>query len=1299
MANIQQKVVPSGQHYSGSNPIPSIKQLIDSLDRDKKKRDAEIDAQQSTKKGAGKSTGISDHVPRDPAKAGKHRRTVTDPVTGKDVEIDDMDASMLRGAHNPTLSVPNANLNKPTTVKTEATQSGEEYRHKQDITAPPDPLEPGSTSDVPIHGEKTNVLFHPTPSVSFEPMYATLEARANALCATIVVAIVVVGKLFGGRLLGLVPLAVCVASGVFLWVKEVIRQGRATEWSSEQARGETAVVNLIPESVEWLNAALALGWGLVNSDMFAGVADTLEDVMQASLPAVVENVKVTDISQGSNPLRVLSLRALPDSHVEDLATALRDHDGRTKDPQEAAADAEGGDFYNLEATVAYHALPSGNDVSSKARNMGMHLIFYLGVRGLFGVPFPVWVELNGLVCTVRLRVALSPSPPFAKTLSFTLMGLPKVDAGCIPLIQRGANVLNLPLISNFVNWAIAAAASMYVAPKSMTLDVGKMLQGDSIQKDTEALGVLYVCIDKATDLSKQDRRGSAGGGSDPYICVAFSKFGKPQYCTRVIEDDLNPVFAERAALLVTADIVKADEQLSLELWDSDRSSADDLVGKVELSIQELIQHPGQLFPQVSRLRGMHAESTMPGQLHWRVGFFGKTQFRRALRTDGKDPFMPQALQDNAALQTDHGVITNAEEDAVVHTPPDPLWPSGILSIVVHQIVGLELENAKGSYGARAGGREYEPARPEAGELKEEQGNTLPSAYCTIIVNDELVYKTRSKVASSRPIFEAGTERFVRDWRSTIATVTVRDRRNRQHDPILGVVPLKLSDILLNSSQSTRWYPLDGGVGFGRVRISLLFRSVELQLPPAQVGFGEVGTFEFLSDTLATARYAPSSHVKVRLRTGGSSATLKSETCARTDDGAGLVWDLRHGGKKAAAHGNNDDDDVSNNNNNNNNNSVRVRLPVQYRYRSPVFFEFHPAGLGKKDRAYAALWLQDLVDNEARDFDLPVWSCDRPLRLSQNYITEANCETVPDLALAEVGRLRFRGRFKPGADRDHHRFVSDNDSRETIETWEACFAEGVRGEGVEAQVPALVQKLHDDSLLQGRDVLARAPPEDKQKWLAKDGTDWTGAFGPDPLAGAEVDDGDDNNGAGQDKYQYQNDSSDDDDDDDDGDEEDDNNYGKDSGYSNGDGNGESSGRRFSLSNNAAPNSGSGSGSVDDGVPRSDGAAPGASSSAAGAEPRRTSGSQGRPPSKSVSGTSGTTGSSDSAGGASGSNNPIKQYKDYKSKSRDLHRRQRGLMQWKPMRNLQFAKDEATFAVRKLVNSEKLTGRTPDVETEV
>lgn len=99
-------------------------------------------------------------------------------------------------------------------------------------------MEPGSTSDVPIHGEKTNILFHPTPSVSYEPMYESLEKKTTILSGGVLVAIVVLGKLFGGALYGLIPLAMCICSGIFLWMKDLVRTGREQEWQSEKDRGQ-----------------------------------------------------------------------------------------------------------------------------------------------------------------------------------------------------------------------------------------------------------------------------------------------------------------------------------------------------------------------------------------------------------------------------------------------------------------------------------------------------------------------------------------------------------------------------------------------------------------------------------------------------------------------------------------------------------------------------------------------------------------------------------------------------------------------------------------------------------------------------------------------------------------------------------------------------------------------------------------------------------------------------------------------------------------------------------------------------
>ncbi|KAH8811729.1 hypothetical protein F5884DRAFT_728173 [Xylogone sp. PMI_703] len=1204
------KKVPGG-HYSGMNKIPNIQQFIENLDKDKKERDAKIDADAKGKP----QDEVKDHVA---LAKNRNRKTVTDPTTGKDVVIEDVDPAAVNALEDK-LNVPNANLNRRTPVKTESTQSGEEYRKKQDITAPPDPVEPGSTSDVPIHGEKTNILFHPTPAVSFEPMYGLLETHATGLAAGVFFAITILGKMFGGKLYGLIPLACCVASGLFLWMKEVIRQGRAHEWTSERERGKMATVNLIPESVEWINTFMGIMWGLIDPAMFLSVADMMEDIMQASVPGVIENVRVAEIDQGTTPFRLLSLRALPDNQVQELKDDIRRQNQKNKDPEEIAADEQGGDYYNIEASFAYHAAPSSADTSSKAKNMHMQLVFYLGVKGLFGVPLPIFVELQDLVGTVRLRLQLSPEPPFLKALTFTLMGVPQVQAGCTPMLEAGVNILNLPLISNFVNYAIKTACSEYVAPKSLTLDMTKMLQGDDIQKDTEALGILWIRIHKATNLSKQDRRGTEGGGSDPYITVSFSKYGKPMYCTRVIEDNLNPVWEETCALLVTPALIKADEQLSMELWDSDRSTSDDIVGKVELSMQKMIQHPGKMYSHVSKLRGMDEESSMPGELHWEVGFFGKPKFRPELRTDGKDITLPQELRDKKELQDEKGMLDNDEEDAVAHTPPDPLWPSGICSVVIHQIVNLELQNIKGSEGKRKG-REYEPAQ-HAGENINEESKKMPNSYCIIHFNDELTYRTRSKVLSSKPIFNAGTERFIRDWRSAIVTITVRDQRMREHDPVLGVVPLRLADLLQTSCQVTRWYPLDGGIGFGRIRVSLLFRSVETRLPPQQLGW-DVGTFEFTSDNLVATGYNTIS--KIKMRTGGSSGSIKRNQCKKLSEGDGISWDiLKVEGKSS------------------------VRLPVKYRYRSPIVFELHSASHRNAD-AYAIIWLHHFEDNKEQDVNIPIWKTDKGIRLTQNYITEENFKDIPDIKIEEVGRLHFRGRFKAGMDEDHAKFVVDNDSRETQETWEICHSEGVRGRVVTNEIPESIKKLHEESLLKPRDIFANADENDKKKWLSKDGSDWSGAFSVDQ---ATVD-------------AMRNRTS-------------------------------TYGHRANGAVASGINSDEGIAGIDQEGDYQDNTSSDSSDDlgihdATTDEPQSSDRGASNDEDGSVNG---------EPRGPTHHNSPLAQYKSYKENERALHRQQRGLMQWKPMRNVQFAKDEAKYAVRRTFKLGGLKGREPQVQSEI
>ena len=229
------------------------------------------------------------------------------------------------------------------------------------------------------------------------------------------------------------------------------------------------------------------------------------------------------------------------------------------------------------------------------------------------------------------------------------------------------------------------------------------------------------------------------------------------------------------------------------------------------------------------------------------------------------------------------------------------------------------------------------------------------------------------------------------------------------------------------------------------------------------------------------------------------------------------------------------------------------------------------------------------------------------------------------------------------DRDHLRFVSDNDSRETIETWEACFAEGVRGEKVEMEVPPVVKRLHEESLPpmpKPSSAPAAASEEgerDKEKWVARDGANWKGAFGGDVDSGSledgsqdgEVDDGGVDESLSSDEDEVE-------------DVDANTNDGEvdlgisDASHSKG---------KLRETRNSVGDSNSG----DEGGNYTWRTSSGASNDRSLATMDSTA--------------TGSTGATDmTSKSASSSKNPIKVYKDYRSRSRDLHRKHRGLMQW-------------------------------------
>lgn len=115
-------------------------------------------------------------------------------------------------------------------------------------------------------------------------------------------------------------------------------------------------------------------------------------------------------------------------------------------------EAEEGDFINLEVAFAYRARAS-KSFRDRTKDIHMYLAFYLPGN----IKLPVWVDMKGIVGTCRLRLQLTPDPPFFSLCTLTFLGQPKVDISCIPLFKRALNIMDLPLISNFVQSSVDAA--------------------------------------------------------------------------------------------------------------------------------------------------------------------------------------------------------------------------------------------------------------------------------------------------------------------------------------------------------------------------------------------------------------------------------------------------------------------------------------------------------------------------------------------------------------------------------------------------------------------------------------------------------------------------------------------------------------------------------------------------------------------------------------------------------------------------------------------------------------------------
>ena len=596
--------------------------------------------------------------------------------------------------------------------------------------------------------------------------------------------------------------------------------------------------------------------------------------------AKVRSMEVSERRKRDRILRMIGGRRGHGVGVSEGRDAAQDQQGGEKkghadfsegthirgEEQKGDGDEDGGEYVNFAVDFSYDGRKNRN-------GWDLHFLCYmgLGLKGVGGAEIresvwrcpewyihradegrcresAIWIEMlkiTGTVSThsglppirgnhspvaipqIHVRLLLSPDVPFVRTASISLPKLPDFDLAIKPVKDLSLDFFGLPFLKPFMEKAILEVADGFVRPNSYKLDVDRLLLGEEAALRTEAIGVLHIRIHRAEGLKAADTFGS----SDPYATVAYSKLSKPVFSTRTIVDSLNPRWEEDAYVLIVADAIESGERVRIVVYDSDRFSADDAIGMVDVDLADLLEKGNRR----SRKQDMMEEETqlvpsrpgMPaqGRLYWSHAFYplwkmpedgkaqkaaGEEEWQHEKHGENDigtgregqvqmpgliyslmgrlapDPFPWEAERRKRRLESIAWLTgERARETLEASVRPSLDRRSGILQFAVTQCNNLEYQRTGKTFASQsnkrhssaAGGR---PAQESVVDSMPWESERPPSAYAEVILNGRLVYRTRTKQINPSPYWNATGERFIRDWSKARLVVVIRDERDREN---------------------------------------------------------------------------------------------------------------------------------------------------------------------------------------------------------------------------------------------------------------------------------------------------------------------------------------------------------------------------------------------------------------------------------------------------------------------------------------------------------------------------------------
>ncbi|EAW96890.1 extended synaptotagmin 1 [Homo sapiens] len=472
------------------------------------------------------------------------------------------------------------------------------------------------------------------------------------------------------------------------------------------------------EKAEWLNKIVAQVWPFLGQYMEKLLAETVAPAVRGSNPHL-QTFTFTRVELGEKPLRIIGVKVHPGQRKEQIL---------------------------LDLNISY--------VGDVQIDVEVKKYFCkAGVKGM---------QLHGV-----LRVILEPligDLPFVGAVSMFFIRRPTLDINWTGM----TNLLDIPGLSSLSDTMIMdSIAAFLVLPNRLLVPLVPDLQDVAQLRSPLPRGIIRIHLLAARGLSSKDKyvKGLIEGKSDPYALV---RLGTQTFCSRVIDEELNPQWGETYEVMVHE---VPGQEIEVEVFDKDPDK-DDFLGRMKLDVGKVLQ--ASVLDDWFPLQGGQ------GQVHLRLEWL-------SLLSDAEK--LEQVLQWNWG----------------VSSRPDP--PSAaILVVYLDRAQDLPMVTSE----------LYPP------QLK--KGNKEPNPMVQLSIQD-VTQESKAVYSTNCPVWEEAFRFFLQDPQSQELDVQVKDDSRAL---TLGALTLPLARLLTAPELILdQWFQLSSSGPNSRLYMKLVMRILYL----------------------------------------------------------------------------------------------------------------------------------------------------------------------------------------------------------------------------------------------------------------------------------------------------------------------------------------------------------------------------------------------------------------------------------------------------------------------------------------